>query len=60
VIEMKIRIVDEDPANDMISYPPDTFEHPRKDFTCFKCVYDAICRSRYDLYNLDGDCLEEK
>ena len=57
---VKIRQVDTDPANDMISYPPDTFERPRKDFTCFGCCDEDVCPSRYDWYNLDGDCLEGK
>jgi len=57
---MKLRIVDANPENDMISYPPDTFERPRKDFTCFRCEHEINCHSRYDWYNVDGDCLEMK
>lgn len=29
-------------------------------FTCFRCPEAATCRSAYDLYNTDGDCLEDK
>ena len=56
---MHIRKVDDNPAHDMISYPPDSYERKRSDFTCFTCSIKD-CPSRYDWYNLDGDCLENK
>lgn len=31
-----------------------------EDFTCFKCKDQDKCISSYDLYNLDGDCIESK
>jgi hypothetical protein len=31
-----------------------------QDFTCTYCNKVATCRSAYDLYNIHGDCLEEK
>lgn len=34
--------------------------HKLSDFTCCDCPVVATCRSRYDTFNLDGDCLEEK
>lgn len=30
------------------------------DFTCTNCQFVTTCRSAYDLYNTNGDCLEEK
>ena len=57
---MKLRIVDENPANDMISYPPDPHEEQRNKFTCFRCPHELECPSGYDWYNLDGECLETK
>lgn len=57
---MKLRLVDDNPANDMISYPPDGYELKRSEFTCFRCAFELDCPSRYDWYNTDGDCLENK
>jgi hypothetical protein len=31
-----------------------------KRLTCVTCDLRKTCRSAYDLYNLDGDCLESK
>jgi len=31
-----------------------------EDFTCFACRERAMCASAFDLYNIDGDCLESK
>lgn len=28
--------------------------------TCSKCNLQSVCRSAFDLYNTDGDCLESK
>lgn len=33
---------------------------PIEDFTCAYCRDMAECRSAFDLYNQDGDCLESK
>ena len=30
------------------------------DFTCHTCPDKENCSSSYDVYNIDGDCLEEK
>ena len=30
------------------------------DFTCTECSLVSTCPSSYDLYNTNGDCLEEK
>lgn len=30
------------------------------DFTCTNCQQVSTCPSAYDLYNTNGDCLEEK
>lgn len=57
---IKVRKVDNDPGNDMISYPPDLYEHPRKDFTCYGCPDEWYCSSAYYWYNTNGDCLENK
>lgn len=29
-------------------------------FTCYGCPHEPRCSSAWDLYNLEGDCLEEK
>lgn len=34
--------------------------HHKFEFTCFCCYLEFICPCSYDLYNLDGDCLESK
>lgn len=44
---MKIRKVNNKSSDDMISFPPDTFERPRKDFTCFICKWVLIIVSMY-------------
>lgn len=30
------------------------------DFTCSTCNLAETCRSRFDFYNVDGDCLEDR
>lgn len=58
-----IKIV-KDPNNDsekdMISFPPDTFARPRKDFTCCNCQMEFTCDHAYHWYNVNGDCLNNK
>jgi hypothetical protein len=57
---MKARKIDEDSGNDMISFPPDEHEKPRKEFTCFTCECATLCDYAWDWYNLNGDCLMMK
>ena len=36
------------------------FDVEIEDFTCHNCEDKENCQSSYDIYNIDGDCLEEK
>ena len=31
-----------------------------KDYTCSLCVFVTDCRSAFDAYNIEGECLEQK
>lgn len=52
--------VDMNRGNDLISFPPDTDQKPRHEFTCFNCKDEFECPYAYDWYNTDGDCLGNK
>ena len=39
---------------------PEEWRAAPEDFTCFTCVDWKTCRSAWDPYNTDGDCLESK
>lgn len=56
---IKIRKVDNEEKNDMVSFPPDLHERPKSDFTCFQCPQVDTCPSRYHWYNID-DCIALK
>lgn len=38
----------------------DTGVMDKTEFTCFKCKEKETCRSAYNAYNTNGDCLESK
>lgn len=46
-------------ADELVAYEDD-IKHTKKEYTCFGCKDEFNCRSSYDWYNLDGDCLENK
>ena len=38
----------------------DYWNYDRIEFTCADCDYSRYCEFAYDLYNTNGDCLEDK
>lgn len=51
------RKVNNNPGDDMISFPPDKNEIKRREFTCYNCSKELKCPYAFDLYNVNGDCL---
>lgn len=33
---------------------------PSKEWTCDECEARLVCDTSYDIYNTDGDCIQEK